>query len=333
MTTPRSIPTYVVLPAHTLLLDVAGPIEVLRVANLLQSAVRFDVHFISPLPEVTSSIGLRLAGLEVLPHALPTGAMVVLSGDAVEVLALEGRPDVEPHGEGADTIVDWLRHHAGAEMQLVCICSGALLAARAGLLDGRACTTHFADCATLAELAPKARVFDDRLFVEDGNCFTSAGISTGIDLMLHLVGRFTNQQVAAQIARHLVVYMRRDGHDAQLSPWLSGRNHLHPAIHRVQDAIAASPAEDWSLARMASIALASPRHLSRLFHEATGMTPIDFVSRLRVALATELIRQTRLDLEQVAERSGFGSSRQLRRAWAQVHDTPPSAMRPRPARD
>jgi transcriptional regulator GlxA family with amidase domain len=322
----RRVPTIVVLPAHTLLLDVAGPVEVLRKANQFQSEVAFDVTFVSPLPQVTSSIGLPLAGLAPLPHAVPPGALVIVSGDTTDVLDA-GIGPIEPAGAGGDDIVDWLRRLSGTDAQLVCICSGALLAARAGLLDGRACTTHFSDCATLAKLAPKATVLEDRLYVEDGPCLTSAGITAGIDLMLHLVGRFTSPQVAAQIARYLVVYMRRDAHAVQVSPWLEGRNHLHPAIHRVQDAIAAEPAADWTLDRMADVAAASPRHLSRLFHQATGMTPIDFVNRLRVALARELVVQTPLDMERVAERAGFASSRQLRRAWGRIHTEPPSALR------
>ncbi|WP_224703037.1 GlxA family transcriptional regulator [Devosia aquimaris] len=327
MTAPKRIPTFVVVPAHTLLLDVAGPMEVLRKANQFQSAVAFDVTYVSPLPEVTSSIGLTLSGLAPLPDHLPPGALVIVSGDTDAVMPTGNLGAIEPARAGSDAIVTWLSQLAGADVQLVCICSGAMLAARAGLLDGRACTTHFADCARLAQLAPRAQVMDDRLFVEDGNCLTSAGITAGIDLMLHLVGRYTTPQIAAQIARHLVVYMRRDGHAAQVSPWFEGRNHLHPAIHRVQDAIAAEPAADWTLEKMADIGAASPRHLSRLFHQATGMTPIDFVNRLRVALARELLAQTRLDMERIAERSGFGSSRQLRRAWSRLYPEPPSAMR------
>src|SRR5262249_31197305 len=112
-------------------------------------------------------------------------------------------------------------------------------------------------------------------------------------------------------------------------PWLEGRNHMHPAVHRVQDAIAAEPARAWSLEELAGIAVASPRHVSRLFNEHTGMSITAYVNRLRVALAQELIGETRLDMEHVAERVGFGSPRQLRRAWGRLHEAPPSAARRR----
>lgn len=323
--TARRIPVFVVVPARAMLLDIAGPLEALRVANRVQKQLQFEVTYIGALPTVTSSVGLTLGGLQPLPERLPEGAMLVLSGDTEQLMAPS--ETAEPFRSGSEAVVDWLRRAVRDDVTLVCICSGALLAARAGLLDGRACTTHFLDCAELARLAPRARVFEDRLFVEDGRCFTSAGITAGLDLMLHILAQLTGPAVAAAVARHLVVYLRRDEHAAQLSPWLEGRNHLHPAVHRAQDAIAADPARAWTVPDLARIAATSPRHLSRLFAEATGMSVIDYVNRLRVALARELISQTRLDMERVAERSGFASSRQLRRAWGRLHATPPSALR------
>ena len=327
MTEARRIPTYVVLPARTLLLDVAGPVEVLRKANQLRQAVRYDVRFVGALPRVTSSIGLTLSNIAPLPETIEDGAMVVLSGDTELILGHENGSDVEPLRHGADRVIDWLRQVVRPGIRLVSICSGALLAARAGLLDGHACTTHFSDCALLADLAPAARVLDNRLYVEDGDRLTSAGITAGIDLMLHIVGKDAGPAAAAAVARFLVVYLRRAGTDPQLSPWLEGRNHIHPAIHRVQDAIAADPARDWSLQRLAEIAIASPRHLSRLFNEHAGMSLPDYINRLRVAIAAELLASTRLDMEHVAERSGFASARQLRRAWGRLHTTPPRLAR------
>ncbi|HEY8384329.1 MAG TPA: helix-turn-helix domain-containing protein [Microvirga sp.] len=351
--TPRHIPVVVVLPPRTLLLDVAGPIEVLRKANELQDRIRFEVAYVGPSPTLTSSIGLVVAGVRPLPDTLPEGAVVVLSGHADEVLRIAGTgpgapPDERTSDEvlriagaepGApaderapDEIVAWLQSAIRPGMTLVTVCSGALLAARAGLLDGRDCTTHHDCCAELARLAPRARVLENRLFVEDGDRLTSAGITAGTDLMLHLVSRFVDPACAAAIARFLVVYLRRGGADPQFSPWFEGRNHLHPAIHRVQDAIAADPARAWSLPTLAAIAHASPRHLSRLFNEQTGMSLPDYINRLRVALARELLAQTRLDMERVAERTGFASSRQLRRAWSRYHAAPPrEARRPIPA--
>jgi len=326
----RTIPVYVVLPPRVLLLDVAGPLEVLRRANQVQAEVRFDVRYVAATGAVRSSIGVVLSPIDALPASLPAGAWVVVAGDVDDVMgpgpgAGDGRATADAASERA--IVAWLRAHVRPDVLLICICTGALLAARAGLLDGRACTTHHTSCAELAGIAPSARVQENRLYVADGPCYTSAGITTGIDLMLHIVGQLTDPSCGMAIARYLVVYLRRGGADPQLSPWLEGRNHVHPAVHRVQDAVAADLARDWSLGELSRIACVSDRHLSRLFNEHVGMSIVTYVNRLRVARAQELLSKTKLGMEQVAERTGFGSVRQFRRAWHRVH-----AMSPRAAR-
>lgn len=140
---------------------------------------------------------------------------------------------------------------------------------------------------------------------------------------LHLVHQCTNQSCAIAVARYLVVYLRPSGADPQLSPWLEGRNHIRPAVHRVQDTIAADLTKSRTLSGLAKVAGASERHLSRLFHEHVGMSIAEYSNRLRVAFAQELLRQTNLDMERVAEQAGFSSPHQLRRAWRKVHKTPP----------
>jgi transcriptional regulator GlxA family with amidase domain len=325
----RQIPVFVVLPPRLLLLDIAGPLEVLRQANRVQTAVRFDVQYVGPSPSLLTSIGITLNAVQPLPDELPPEAWVVLAGDVEEVM-LSGGGDAgkSPADEANEkAIVAWLKKSIRLPHKLISICTGALLAAQAGLLDGRNCTTHYLSCRELASIAPKARVLEDRLYVEDGNRYSSAGITAGIDLMLHLVHQCTDQSCAVAIARYLVVYLRRSGADPQLSPWLEGRNHIHPAVHRVQDVIASDLKRCWTLKGLARIGGASDRHLSRLFHEHVGMTIAEYRSRLRVAFAQQLLRETNLDIEGVAEQAGFGSSRHLRRAWRKVYKTPPSAAR------
>ena len=326
----RRIQIYVVVPPRLLLLDVAGPLEVVRWANHVQTAVRFDVHYVGPSTSLQTSIGLTLANISPLPHRLPRGAFVVLAGDVEKVMVSRDR--TKPERSKADAvyeaaIVEWLRAAVRPGHKLISICSGALLAGRAGLLDGHACTTHHSCCEELALLAPKSRVIENRLYVEDGECYSSAGITAGVDLMLHIVSQLTDQSCAVAIARYLVVYLRRSGADPQLSPWLEGRNHIHPAVHRVQDAIAGDPAKSWTVSRLAKIAGAGSRHLSRLFGQNVGMSIKDYCNRLRVALARELISQTSLDMECVAERVGFASARQLRRAWRRIYSTAPRQAR------
>lgn len=326
----RSIQIYVVLPPRVLLLDVAGPLEVLRRANQVQSSVRFDVHYVAATSTVQSSIGLPISATEPLPGSLPEAAWVFVAGDVDEVMLPDvshGRRYENADSRDEDTIVAWLRRVVQPNTMLVCICSGALLAARAGLLDGRACTTHHESCAQLAEIAPTGRVLENRLYVSDGSRYTCAGITTGIDLMLHIVGELTTPACCMAIARYLVMYLRRGGADPQLSPWLEGRNHVHPAIHRVQDAIAADPRHAWSLSALAGLACVSDRHLSRLFNEHVGMSIVQYVNSLRVARAQDLLSKTQLPMEHVAEQTGFGSVRQFRRAWHRVHAMAPRTMR------
>ncbi|RAX39433.1 GlxA family transcriptional regulator [Rhizobium tropici] len=317
----RIIPVYVLLPPYTLLMDVAGPVEVLRRANIEQDDVLFDYQFIAAQPSQTTSVGLTLADLKPLPDHIPDGAYVILSGS---VTPPDDAEDIEPE---LATLATWLNGAIRPGITLVTICSGAVLAARAGLMDGYACTTHAACLDEVREFAPTARVLDNRLYVEDRDRYSSAGITTGTDLMLHLASKLTSPMTALTIARHMVVYMRRTGAEPQLSPWLSGRNHVHPAIHRVQDAIMADPAHGWSLAELAGIGAMSARHISRLFQEHAGLSVTAYVNLMRVTLARDVLANSRLDMERVAEKSGFASPRHMRRVWSKYNALPPSHYR------
>lgn len=317
----RTIPVYVLLPPYTLLMDVAGPVEVLRRANIEQDDVLFDYRFIAAQPSQTTSVGLTLADLKPLPDHIPDGAYVILSGS---VTPPDGAEDIEPE---TAMLAAWLRGAIRPGVTLVTICSGAVLAARAGLMDGYACTTHAACLDDVRQHAPTARVLDNRLYVEDRDRYSSAGITTGTDLMLHLASKLTSPITALTIARHMVVYIRRTGAEPQLSPWLSGRNHVHPAIHRAQDAIMADPAHTWSLSELAAIGAMSARHISRLFQEHAGLSVTAYINLMRVTLARDVLANSRLDMESVAEKSGFASPRHMRRVWSKYNALPPSHYR------
>lgn len=322
----KAIEVWVVLPQRVLLLDIAGPLEVLRRANVEQRALQFIVRYVGANLRVTSSVGIPLTDIASFPTSLPADAIVVVPGSADRIdFAEDAARSTVANDEQA--IIGWLKATVSTSHTLIAICSGALLAARAGMLDGCACTTHHTECAELQRLAPKAKVLENRLFVEDKRRYTSAGVTAGLDLMLHLVSSLVGPACTLSIARHLVLYLRRQGSDPQLSPWLKGRNHLHPAVHRVQDAIIANPTAEWSLKRLAQIANTSPRHLSRLFNGQAGMNITGYINGLRVALAYQLLQSSSLDIERIAERSGFASARQLRRAWRRSYDSPPVALR------
>lgn len=320
------LPVLFVLLPNVLMLDLAGPAEVLRLASQIEGegAVDFDLQYVSPVTSLQTSIGLPLQGLAPLPETLAPDTWVVLVGSTSKVPPARLRD----YDLASAVVTDWLKRvFAPSGERLVCVCAGALTAAKAGLLEGRQCTTHHSLTTTLQAIAPTARVLENRLYVTDGPVSCSAGVTAGIDLMLHLVAKLGGPRLACAVAREMVVYMRRGGSDPQLSPWISGRNHLHLALHRVQDAVAAAPCEEWSVTRMAGLACTSSRHLTRLFHEHAGVSPLDYLHRLRVTVARELLTQSSLDMEAIAERAGFGSARHLRRVWGKYETCPPSESR------
>ncbi len=218
-------------------------------------------------------------------------------------------------GETARRLVAWLARVGPQAAWRMTVCSGALLAGRAGWLEGRACTTHHDLIERLRQANPAAKVLDNRIYVVDRGVATSAGITAGIDLALWAIGEVLGPRGALAVAREMVVFARRAGADPQLSPWLAHRGHLHPAVHKVQDALAAAPAEDWPLPRMAALAHVGERHLGRLFAEHAGISPLHYLQQLRLALAEQLLADVARSVEEVAGAVGFGSAHHLRRVW------------------
>jgi len=145
---------------------------------------------------------------------------------------------------------------------------------------------------------------------------------------LPLIARHAGPAVALAVAREMVVYLRREGNDAQLSPWLANRNHLHPAVHRAQDLIAQDPQRHWPVSELAERVHVSPRHLARLFAQHAGLSIIDYQHRLRVALARERLERGE-SVECAAQQAGFGSARSLRRVWQKFEHLSPGAVRTR----
>lgn len=309
MTFSPDIEVCFVLPPSLVLLDLAGAGDAFRIAASMGLPVRLRLLAPVMAGEVASTaLGVGLAGIEPLPDQLDDSALVVVcgaSGSGRQVLA----------SPASKAMVEWLRRHGGHGRRLACVCSGALMAAAAGLLDGRRCTTHHSLLDYLRRLAPAAEVLDSRVFVEDGEICTSAGITAGIDLALHLISRLGSPRLAAAVAREMAVYTRRSAGDPALSPWLEGRNHMDLAIHRVQDALARAPEQDWPLARLADIGHMSVRSLTRHFREASGMSVNHYHARLRIALAQQALAAGD-SVERAADRAGLRSARQLRRLWS-----------------
>lgn len=301
----KKIPVYFLLLPGFVLMEFAGPAEALRLAN--RAGGRFELNFIGPVSDPINSIGLPMSGVQPMPTELPDGAWLILPGLANAERTLKSA--------ASTTAIAWLRKAWRQEVRLATVCSAALLAARAGLLDGKRCTTHHTLVANLRSAAPDARIEENRIFVIDGSIASSAGVTTGVDLMLELVSQAAGPKLALDVAREMVVWMRRDGGSPQLSPFLVHRNHMHPAIHRVQDAVAGEPARSWPIGELAAIACVSTRHLTRLFQEQIGIAPLDYRQQMQLAHIEPLLAQHNWSMERIAEAGGFGSARDLRRVW------------------
>ncbi len=309
---------FVLLPG-TLLLDLAGPAEAFRLANqrLLQRGLpaAYRLRYLAALPSMSSSVGLTLSDLEPLPATLPDGATVVLlgqpSGGESPLQKRLSRAWTDTRQWLTSVVAPGLLRPQGS-LQLATVCAGTLLAADAGLIGTHRCTTHHESLEDLQRMAPAATVLANRVFVIDGAIASSAGITAGIDLALHVIARDGGEVLAAAVAQVMVVYLRRGPDDPQLSPLLSGRQHLHPAVHRVQDAVCGQPAATWSLADMAGVAHVTPRHLSRLFADHVGSTPRAYVEGVRRALAERAV-QGGQPTKQALSAAGIGGDRQWRR--------------------
>lgn len=312
--TPLPIHVVFALLPGSLVLDWAGPAEALRIANQALLAqgqpARFVLRFASPTPGSPTSVGVALAGLEPLPTTLPAPTWVVLVG-------LPGQR-IDASSPEARSLLHWLRglRLASGRLELLTVCAGAVLAAHAGLLAGRRATTHHQHLEELATVEPRCDVVANRVFVADGPLHSSAGVTTGIDLVLHRIADTCGPAVAAQVAQTMVVALRRGPDAPEFSPFLQHRNHLHAGLHRVQDAVGQQPQADWSVPAMAQVAHTSPRHLTRLFLEHAGIAPLQYLRSIRLATAEAALRSGR-SVTEAAALAGFSSDTQLRRTWHQ----------------
>jgi transcriptional regulator GlxA family with amidase domain len=308
---------FVIVP-HSLLLDIAGPAEAFRLANQHRGRrglpPRFRLRFAAPNDMQDTSVGLTIAGLEPLPEELCAPTWVVVVGQPTEHLS-NVTPAVTITARWLTRCLgDSLRQNAGAH-RLVTICSGTLLAARAGLLGGRRCTTHHELLGTLRALAPQAKVIDNRVFVVDGPIASSAGITAGIDVALHLIAAECGEALAASVAEDMVVYLRRSDRDPEQSPFRVHRGHLHATVHRVQEAIINEPERDWNMAALARAGHTTARHLLRLFGEYARVSPLQYLQAIRLERARQALEHG-TSVTRAAEVAGFRSDVQMRRAWS-----------------
>jgi transcriptional regulator GlxA family with amidase domain len=300
------------------LLDVAGPADVFSLATHL-TGIAYDVEIVA-----ATKAPLRSAsGIEITPRR----ALGDLTGP-LDTLMVAGGVGAK-RAEHEQALVDALGRLAPRSRRVTSVCTGAFLLARAGLLDGRSATTHWKDCDRLARRFPAVRVEPDRIFVRDGNVWTSAGVTAGIDLALALVEDDAGPSGALAVARSLVVFVKRPGGQSQFSTQLQAQLADRDVLRELQAWMADHLAHDLSVDALAERAGMSPRNFARVFRTEVGMPPAAYVQALRTERARVALESTRAPVEVIARQCGFGTPEALRRAMRRRLGVSPAGYRER----
>jgi transcriptional regulator GlxA family with amidase domain len=297
-------------------LDVTGPLQVFDLANQRRKQKLYDVVTVAPTDKpVPTTLGFAfLPNCAMTELVLPVDTLLVSGG---------GGPDsgTQP------AILDWLREATPRARRFGSICTGAFALGAAGLLNGKRATTHWAFGAELARRCPAAQVDIDPIFVRDGNLYSSAGITAGIDLALALVEEDHGRDLALDVARVLVLFLKRPGGQAQFSAQLRAQFSTVPAVRQVQLWCQEHLEADLRVSVLSKIAGMSERDFVRKFRQDTGRTPADYVTSARLEMACQLLTETRLSLKEVVRKCGFGSVAALRRAFVSRLGVPPRLYR------
>jgi transcriptional regulator GlxA family with amidase domain len=319
---PKSASVIEVLVFEDLqLLDLAGATQVFTAANELAikaaSLPPYELRIVAPGGgSVRATSGLAFSATPLGPGDDPLDTLIVVGGQGV----MRAAEDI--------ALVSWLTERAGSARRVASVCTGAFLLAAAGLLDGRRAVTHWEYCDRLARSYPQVRVDPDPIFIQDGATWTSAGVTAGIDLCLALVEEDLGRASALDVARNLVVFLKRPGGQAQFSVALS----LQTSDERFGELhawIVDHLSEGLSLQRLATRAAMSERTFLRRYQEATGYTPQRAIERLRVEAARQMLTESRLPVKRIADRCGFGSEETMRRSFMRVIGVRPQDYRMR----
>jgi transcriptional regulator GlxA family with amidase domain len=298
------------------ILDVTGPLEVFSSATRFVLAAQYDTQLVS----VAGGSVLSTSGMEFI-----TTRLAEVAGP-VDTLMVAGGRDMDDACADQELLAH-LRRLAPEARRVTSVCSGAFLLAAAGLLDGRRAATHWAECSLLARGYPAVDVDGDSIYVRDGNTWTSAGVTAGIDLALALVAEDYGRKAAAAVARQLVVYLRRSGGQAQFSALLAAQD---ADSEPVQDLLTWLPdhlTDDLTIPKLARQANLSERHFSRVFKAEVGATPADHIEAVRLEAACRLLETTHAAIEHVATTSGFGTAETMNRSFRRRLGTTPGQHR------
>ena len=302
------------------LLDLTGPLDAFHMARRMSGSEPYKIRVVSPTGGLIGSS----SGLEVMSQQVgrkPFDTFFVVGGGVLSACS-------DPPSQLAN-----LARIAGRDARRVAsVCTGAFILAHAGLLDGKNVTTHWKYAALLQRLFPRVRVDGDRIFVKDGNTWTSAGISAGVDLALALIEEDLGPSIARATAQMLVVYHRRPGGQSQFSALLE----MEPESDRIRTVltyIREHLPETLSVERLSEVACLSPRQFGRAFLSETGETPAKAVERLRTEVARERVENGNEPLEVIARNVGFVDPERMRRAFLRIFGHPPQSIRRMTARN
>jgi transcriptional regulator GlxA family with amidase domain len=304
--------TFVIFDGYQTL-DLAGPYEVLAGAGYECRIVATEAG------PVRSNVGLPVLAEHAIAEVDPetTETLVVVGGSGV-------------HSARRDRgLVEWVAAAAASARRVTSVCSGAFLLAEAGSLDGHRVTTHWGSAVRLAREYPAVEVDADPIFIRDGQLWSSAGVTSGMDLALALVENDLGRDAALEVARDLVLYLRRPGSQSQFSLPLWSTQPASDVLRRVVDAIHTDPGGRHTIADLASVAGLSPRHLQRRFTEEIGVPPALYVERARIEAAQRALAERDDSVESIARRYGFGTGETLRRSFHRVVGIAPSDYRDR----
>jgi transcriptional regulator GlxA family with amidase domain len=305
-------------------LDVSGPVEVLAALQRVPASSKrprrgYDVRTLSvDGAAVRTSSGLTIAADGSLDDA----------PDSIDTLIVPGGAGAR--AASADPLLlDWVADASARARRTVSVCTGAFVLAAAGLLDGRRATTHWSAAAALARLHPRVDVDPDPIFVRDGDVWTSAGVTAGMDLALALVEHDHDRDLALTIARHLVLFLRRPGGQSQFSAALAAHEPAREPLREAQRAVLDDVAGDHSVDAMAVRAQMSPRHFARAFRAEAGVTPGRYVERVRLDAARRALEDTADPIAAIADACGFGTAETMRRAFLRALAVAPAEYRRR----
>jgi transcriptional regulator GlxA family with amidase domain len=304
-----ALKVYFFITPGIVLLDLAGVVQVFQECSMF--GIDYELLFIGTSDNVQSSSGLGLSRIHSFNRYTPgSDDIIVISGYQFKSTLLQ----VDP------TVVQWLQRANINKTTICSICTGAFLLAKAGLLDNKNCTTHWRYTDKLQKQFPTLKVHSNKLYVKDGNIFTSAGIVTGIDLALFLLEERHGNQLSMKVARELVVYSKRSGEEHQSSVYLHYRDHNEGRIHSVQDYIIQNLDKKIDLDTLADRIACTPRNLTRIFKAKTGITISEFIKNIRLERANQLMQKTDFKFEYVAQLCGFKTPKQLRNILYEFSD-------------